>query len=356
MSGDFEGTGPINASPYSLALWSFNNAWAVATEKSAASDAGFEQAQSAAHAPTIVPAGLPFTVGVVEPPVDIPSHADGVSQAQFEQLSRATTEYLAGLFAGYLQAHFPNETALLTAGETWLVNAITAGGTGIRPEIEDQIWQRDRARVLSEADRLEDELVSSWAAKGYDFLPGEMMYRAQQLHKEAADRNAQASRDIAIKQAELEVSNVRFAVEKALTQYSTALAAASNYIKELSVGSSVAAQISVTTTDAQAKLISASSSFYQSRIAVEELRLKALATAQGWDQETRVKNAELTMAEVHSRVDAAVAGAQSVGTQAAAALNALHVGASVSAGTSNGVSYHYSNDTESTAPVVTFIG
>jgi hypothetical protein len=229
---------------------------------------------------------------VVEPPVDIPTHAAGASQSEFESLAQSVINQLAGEFSDYIDTHFPDNAALLAPAEAWLTNAVTNGGTGISAAVEDQIWQRDRSRVNAEADSAEDELITGWAAKGYDLPPGALVNAQAQLRRQAADRMAQASRDIAIKQAELEIANVRFAVENSLRQYSAALAAAQGYIQTLAVAPGAAANLTQVTANSQAQLISAASSYYQSRIGVQELLMKNSVTPAAWDQEARVKSAE----------------------------------------------------------------
>lgn len=344
---------PESGTPAELVAWAFNAAWRVAQQKTVASTALFAQAQSAASAPTVFPAPYSFSPAVVEPPVDIPTHAAGVSQSEFESLAQSIVNQLAGEFSDYIDTHFPNNAALLAPAEAWLTNAITNGGTGINAAVEDQIWQRDRARVNAEADAAEDDLIAGWAAKGYDLPPGALLSSQSMLRKQAADRMAQASRDIAIKQAELEISNVRFAVEASMRQYSAALAAAQGYIQTLAVAPGTAANLTQVTANSQAQLISAASSYYQGRIGVQELLMKNAITPATWDQDARVKSAELTMAEIKVLTDAAIAAAQSLGTQAASALNGLHTSAGISASASNSVGYSYGNDTTVAVPPVT---
>lgn len=344
---------PSGGNPAQMVAWAFDAAWRVAQQKSVASTALFAQAQTAANAPTVFPAPYNFSPSVIEPPVDIPSHAAGASQSEFESLAQSVVNQLAGEFSDYIDTHFPDNSVLLAPAEAWLTNAVTNGGTGISAAVEDQIWQRDRARVNAEADSAEDELITGWAAKGYDLPPGALLSSQSMLRKQAADRMAQASRDIAIKQAELEISNVRFAVESSMRQYSAALAAAQGYIQTLAVAPGTAASLTQVTANSQAQLISAASSYYQSRIGVQELLMKNAITPATWDQEARVKSADLTMAEIKVLTDAAIAAAQSLGTQAASALNGLHTSAGISASASNSVGYSYGNDTTVAVPPIT---
>lgn len=71
-----------------------------------------------------------------------------------------------------------------------------------------------------------------------------------------------------------------------------------------------------------------------------------------WEQNSRIKNGDWVMDQIKTEVAAAIAAAQSVGTQAAAALNGLHANTGVTNGTTDSVSYNYSNDTIDAAPTI----
>ena len=350
-------SGPGSGNPYELSEWAFTNAWTVAQSKSITSDSLFTQALTAGgNAPTVTAASFNFNPSAIEPLVNIPQQAEGASVAKFFELSGAVIEQLAGLFKGYMTEYFPDDQPYLSEAQKWIVNALQNGGTGIDPHIEAQIWDRDRSRLLKEADRLEDELLAGWAARRYPLPPGAAAHQVLQVRKDAADKIAQASRDIAIKQAEIEIENIKFAVKTALEMYSAAMGAAMEYVKALSVGPQSGMQLIPSITDSQAKLISAANGYYQSRIAVEELRMKAALPNSEWTQQARIKTAELKTEELKTRVGAAVSAAQSLGTQAASALNSLHASASVSGSTSNSVGYSYSNDTASAGPTPAWAG
>lgn len=344
---------PDNATPRQLSQWAFENSWMVAQDKAAQADTYFEEAISAEGGPAQMSAApFSFTPNVVEPVVTIPTDAKGASLASFYELSQAVINQLAGLYTGWIATYLPNETAYFEGAQQWMYDTLTNGGTGMNASVEAQIWDRDRSRILKEADRLRAEVVQSWAAKGYSLPPGAETWQVLQIDKDAGDKIAQASRDVAIKQAEIEIGNVRFAVENAIKTWTSAMGAAADYIKALSIGPNSAMQVIPSITDSQSKLISAADGYYRSRIAVEELRLKASMPAAEWDQQSRIKNGDWIMEQVRSQVAAAVAAAQSVGTQAAAALNSLHASVGMSNQTSDNVSYNYSNDTLDAAPTI----
>lgn len=349
-------TEALSGNPYELAAWAFQNAWVVAQNKSSTSDALFQQALTAGGAaPSMSPAQLAFDPSVVEPLVNIPQFAEGASVAKFYELSTAVINQLAGVFRTYMDEFFPDDQPYLRAAETWITNAITNGGTGLLPHIEQQIWNRDVSRISREASRAEKEVRTAWAAKGYPLPPGAATYQVLQVRRDAMDKIAQASRDVAIKQADMEQSNVQFAVAHALDLYSKAMGAAMDYVKALAVGPQSGMQVIPSITDSQAKLISAASDYYRARISVRELALKANMPNSEWDQQARIKNGDWVMAEIKTRVDAAISAAQSLGTQAASALNSLHASTQVSGSRSNQVGYQYGGDVSADVPPITSV-
>ena len=414
--------------------------------------ASVNQHQHTAH-PVVQPNPIGPAPAVIKPIVNIPVDAERATTETFEVLAQAIIDKLSKLYADWISTYAPSEAYYTNAGN-WLETAIL-GGTGIAPHVEAQIWDRDRSRVLREADRAEAEALQSWAARGYSLPPGAAVHQVSVIRKEAGDRIAQASRDVAIKQAEIEIENVRFAVKTAIDARTAFLAAAADYIKALSVGQTAALQVIPSITDSQARLISAAAdmyradiSFYDSfqrekmqaaehvqqfniksgdwdiaseetrarfisansdavraRVSVADLSLRermqtaehvhqAYLKAGDWDvasEETKVRflsanadtiRAKVSVAELSlrepmqlaehvqqlrtktgdwdsaaliARTNAAVAAAQSVGTQAAAALNSLHVAVGASNSTQDSVSYNYSNDTTSAPPSITLV-
>ncbi|WP_368921278.1 hypothetical protein [Comamonas aquatica] len=302
----------------------------------------------------MVPAAVSFTVDVQEPEVAIPTMAEGNTLVQFDQRSEAMMSKLAAQFAAFIGEYFPNECDYLGKAQTWICNAIQNGGTGIKPAVEQQIWERDRNRILKDAQRQESDLVRSYAAKGFPMPPGALFAATQRLRSDAGDRIAQASRDVAIKQAEMEVENVRFAVEKAVTLYGNVMDAARGYIAAMAGTFNVAAQVIPSVTDSQSRLISAASEYYRARISVEDLRLRATLMPAEFAQQANAKNLDAQLSIIKNKVDAAVQAAQALSAQAAAMLNALHVSTSTSASGSKSVSYGYSGGvTEDVVPQTT---
>ena len=304
--------------PADLALRAWDKAELMTAKYEATIDGNFEEAlRRSQGSASMLPAYLQFDAEVPVPDVEIPRLAEGASLEMFDNWWNGIIDKLAGLYAGYMDRYFPNDCEYLKHAQQWICNAITQGGTGLNPVVEGQIWERDRGRILRDAGRAEQEAVS--------------------------------------KQAELEVENVRFAVQQAIGLYGTAIGAAKDYMMAMAGSANSPVQLLPSVTDSQSRLISAASDYYRSRIAAKELQLKAAMPNAEYQQQANSKNLDARVQSIKNSVDAAVEAAKALSVQAAALLNSLHVSSSVSSSlsTSRGSSFSYSGEvTQDVDPVI----
>lgn len=338
-------------SPAEIVTMAWDKGMARSKEIVLQTEGYFDEALGLAGAAnSMTPAYLNFDASVAEPLVEIPRLAEGASVAQFGVWWDSMIDKLAGLYAGYIDRYFPNDCAYLQHAQHWICEQITKGGSGINASIEAQIWARDRDRIQQEYAATERETIGTFAARGFPMPPGAAMAVVQRARADAAAKTSAASRDLAIKQMELEIENVRFAVDKAIGLYSAATDAARGYMTALAGTSGNVTQLLPSVTDSQSRLISAASGFYQSRIAAQELRLKASMPSHEWEQQAKVRNLDAQTAAANAKVQAAIEAAKALSNQAAAMLNTLHVGSSTSASGGHSVSYSYSGDVSSDVP------
>ena len=97
-----------------------------------------------------------------------------------------------------------------------LLNARIHGGTGLAPSVEQQIWDRSRDRETALALAREQEILRQSEALGFSLPPGVMVGQASDARREYLDKLSGLSRDISIKQAELEQENYKISVDAAL--------------------------------------------------------------------------------------------------------------------------------------------
>ena len=103
------------------------------------------------------------------------------------------------------------------------LNARVHGGTGLAPEVEQQIWDRARDRETQLALAREQEVLRGAEALGFALPSGVLAGQLADARREYHDKLSGLSRDIAIKQAELEQENVKASIQAALQLESTLL-------------------------------------------------------------------------------------------------------------------------------------
>lgn len=259
--------------------------------------------------------------------VPFPPSLDGISPAEMISLYQGTSEEITAMLADgltyFLTTYFPlgEELALARA---WVARALSTGGTGLNPEIEDQIWQRERARLLKDAARATAQAASTWAARGYPLVPGGLAGQVEKIDQDARDKIAQSSRDIAIKQAEMELENIRFAVEKAISMRTVAIQAAGDYLRALALGPQLGAELATSLASAKTSMAQALTAMYQAEVAAVEIPVRVAIAEANANVELRKANLSAAVETIRARVEVTQAAALSAGTQAAAALNALN--------------------------------
>lgn len=120
---------------------------------------------------------------------------------------------------------------LLTSLRTILQSWVEGAATGIAATVERAIWNRAREREALNASRKVREVSREFARRGFSKPQGALSVALNDALQELQHRDAELSRDVAIKQAELEQSNRRFAFEQAW-QVESGLISYSNQIAQ----------------------------------------------------------------------------------------------------------------------------
>jgi hypothetical protein len=97
-----------------------------------------------------------------------------------------------------------------------VLQQMLAGGTGLPADVEQAIWERARGREGAEALKVIAEAMGQWASRGYAFPPGELNKQIQAVRDETERKVNEHSREVMIKQAELEQTNRNFAVTQGI--------------------------------------------------------------------------------------------------------------------------------------------
>lgn len=92
-----------------------------------------------------------------------------------------------------------------------------SGGTGLAPEIEAAIWDRARTREDATAQVNYDNILRAVEARGFALPTGAFHAQLREADRQRMAKTSELSRDIAIKQAELEQANVKHAIEQGIS-------------------------------------------------------------------------------------------------------------------------------------------
>lgn len=260
-----------------------------------------------------------FVITAIEPAVPEVENAALTFESQRDEIVALLSNQLDGFFAKY----YPLAADAFDEATNWLVNSITAGGTGISAAVEDQIWQRGRDRVVVDGMRAESQVLNDFASRGFSLPSGAMAARLQEIRFEQLGKTQELSRDAAIKQADMTVENLRFAVELAVDSRMKAMQAAADYIRSLMSGTDVAARVASVNSDAKARMMAATADMYRARLARDELAMKIPLSNQDASLKVKGMNIDGYHKGINAATTAIVAEASSWADAAKTALNSI---------------------------------
>lgn len=299
-----------------------------------------------------VSAGSITGAAVVEPAVAIPSTAAvGDVMSVFDTKYLELVAMLSTKFADFRTAYFPDEQAAYVAAEDAL-QAMLASNTYIPAAVQAQIFGDDEARIVDAKLRAQDAVVAQFATRGFPLPPDVAASAVLQIEQKAQDELAESSRKVAI----LSVEQFKFTIDKVLGLRSSAMDAAIKYITALASGPDMASKLINVGYDAQSKLISAASQFYNARIDAAKLTNSVNEYNNTTAFEAAVKNQMAELAMVGEKLKAMLAEAQALAQMTTSLFNNVNAGVSISASRGASVGYSYSNDTSGVAPTITDVG
>jgi len=95
-----------------------------------------------------------------------------------------------------------------------VLHGLQNGGTGLDPEVEQEIWERAIRRQNIEDDATMRKIRDTYSARGYDMPPGALAGAEIEAYRNADLNKQNINSDIAIKQAELAQANTQFIIDK----------------------------------------------------------------------------------------------------------------------------------------------
>lgn len=319
--------GPSTAAVISVGV--INDAITISQAKTDQEEAYVRETLALTDNPILISSVPRVDLGVVIPDTPAVEFDPNTALALYDSMRQQVTQQLADGFTNYITTYFPLGTEITDAA-AWVKRALTTGGSGVNANVENQIWNRDRDRLMADERRAEAEIGRVWAAKRYPLPPGAASHQVAQARLSMQKAIGESSRERVIKTFDTEVENARLAVEKAIDLRRSAISTALDYMRALALGPQLGAQLAGTLLDAQAKVASILTDFYKAQVVAAELPLRIGIANADLVQRTNEANQKSQLENSSQRVATTMAAAQALATQAAALLNGIHASSSFS--------------------------
>lgn len=262
-------------------------------------------------------------------PLDTTIAPTGLSGELSGAYSGAATSMISAV-GGYVDAELtkinPEYHSQMAAIETQLTKYLQ-GGTGLKPEVEDQIYTRARAKNDAESRRVIAAAYADTAARGFTMPTGALFSAAQQARQAGADNNAAGAREIVVMQAEMEQKNLQFAVTTSVSLRKMAIDAVLGYMQTLGTINGQAVDMAKSVVSALVEAYNIQVRNYGQKIEGFKAQLSvygaqvqaALAPLEGYKSEVQAYSAELQTDVTKANVFQAQVGAYDSSVKAAMA-------------------------------------
>jgi hypothetical protein len=290
--------------------------------------------QNTLNTPTMTGSVLtPATVD--EPLVNIPSSVTPEDlYAEFEAQSAALITEFEAKRTSFIADYFPTEDATYTLGENWLSAAIGNPNVGIPPSVAAQIFGDETERILADANQASDAVIAQFASRGFPLPPDAAASAVLQIQQKAQGLTAEAARKVAIASVEMQ----KWIVERIMSLREMALKSILDYVKVIALGPEIASKLVPVGYDAQSKLISAVSAYYNARTGAKELTFKGTQHNADMAQAASVENLKSEMLMVTEWVKAILMEVQTMSQMATSLFNNIHAQTSLGVSNSKSVS------------------
>jgi hypothetical protein len=170
---------------------------------------------------------------------------------------------------------------LLTAVRTKLASDIASGGTGLGATVENAIWLREQERAELAAAEAKEQIAADWENRGFNLPDGVVTAAMLDVDLKLAADRATSSRDIAVKQAELALTNQHFTIQQGIVLEGQLMGYASQMAQRSLEAQKAVIEMAVAIFNAEVAKYGAKLDGYKAQAVVYESRIRAsLATAE----------------------------------------------------------------------------
>jgi hypothetical protein len=157
-----------------------------------------------------------------------PTGLDDSFRANYATISPVFIATVNTQLDAFLDREFPGFRSGMAAIETRLATYLS-GGTALTPAVENAIVNRTLAKTNADAKRAAQESWGKAARAGFTVPTPLLLSQQQDIDQSRRAENAKAATEIAVKQAELEQSNLQFAVKQSTDLRKIAIDAGMSY-------------------------------------------------------------------------------------------------------------------------------
>ena len=261
-----------------------------------------------------------FEIEAIEP--DVPEVSDTIVgyEAQLDKIVALLSDQLAGFFAKY----YPLAADAYDEANAWLLDQITNGGAGVNEQVAAELWQRARERIIRDGRRVENQIATGYAAKGYMIPPGAMTAKMEEARFQQLTATGEAATAVASKMFDAEVDMIKFAVGQALEARKMAMSAAADYIRAVASAPDSAVKTYNMKDENRARMIGAAADWYRARLSRDEIVLKSKLSEKEIDYKIYEHRRTQATQNDEVRVRALASAADVYARTASAALSSLN--------------------------------
>lgn len=246
-----------------------------------------------------------------------------------EDSTNPTIQYLNSQADDWIAKYFPAINGnLKNIPEDWLVGVIS----GVKPfgmdkSIFEIVWHNARDRAYRTMASEQRTLEANFSARGFSLPPGALVDALTQSSQRGSEAILEVNREQAIKDAEIKLELLKFAVEQATRLKTGILGALADFYRMWLVVPDKDIERARIRAQANSALYSALSSYYNVEVSFEELKLRAEQLKAGIDIDVD-RNA---LAKQHNYMSIAGPLSSAVNAFAGTAGQAAQAGGSLSA-------------------------
>lgn len=269
-----------------------------------------------------------------KPDVTVPPFAPDIDLGELLDLASNGNitlfiEQLSSEFTKFVNAYFP-DYGVYESDLQARVQEMLAGTRMLPVAIENAIFERGRSRIAKDYLALTQTLAADMAGRGFTVPNGVLTARLDEARFAGHSAVAGFSRDVAIRQAEIAVENLRFAMEMAYKHRFDAIATAIQYVQAVIVAVlDKGIEKGRLIVDAKRALWDSTTTYYNTLIRNGELLLKYEELVASNAVERARRTLDALTNDTSRYTEGAIAGAQAMAKVAGDALASLNTLSSI---------------------------